>query len=295
MRPQALFLSIVAATIFALPAFAADDGITGIEWGRNAYNFENMPSGPQPIRNSSRLPNGVANSSQLVGDYLNPVLTPEASAALKKRGERALAGGFPSAEDQCRPIAPPFSSAVQFDFQILKKKDGNLTILGHQDDQVRHVRMNGTHPAKLTPTPMGDSIGYWDGDVLVIDTVGVKIDEFIASDRLGTPQSELMHVVERYRLIDGARAKADIAAYEKTDGTIGGRPPGGYMNPDPNLKGLRLEITMDDPKVFTEPLTAVVTYRPLIVGWREAVCAENPVEHYQGEWVGLPTALHLDF
>jgi hypothetical protein len=104
-----------------------------------------------------------------------------------------------------------------------------------------------------------------------------------------------MHVVERYRLIDGARAKADIAAYEKADGSIGGRPPNGYMNPDLNLKGLRLEITMEDPKVFKQPLTAVVTYRPLTVGWREAVCAENPVEHYKDEWVGLPKANHLDF
>ena len=49
---------------------------------------------------------------------------PEAAAALKKKGELAMAGGFPNAEDQCRPIAAPFSSAVQFDFQILQKKNG---------------------------------------------------------------------------------------------------------------------------------------------------------------------------
>jgi hypothetical protein len=230
-----------------------------------------------------------------VGDYLNPILTPAAAAALKKKGELAKAGGFPSAEDQCRPLAPPFSSAVQFDFQILQNKNGDLTILGHQDDQVRRVRMNGTHPAKLAPTAMGDSIGHWDGDVLVIDTVGVKTDDFIASDRLGTPQSELMHVVERYRLIDGAQAAADIKAYEKTDGQIGGRPPDGYMSHDLKLKGLRLEVTMEDPKVFRQPLTVAATYRPLTVGWREAVCADNPVEHYKGEWVGLPTAIHTDF
>src|SRR5215831_1594527 len=90
-----------------------------------------------------RRPDGVANSSQLVGDYHNPILTPEAAAALKRRGELALAGGFPNAEDQCRPIAAPFSSAVQFDFQILKKKNGDLAFIGHQDDQVRNIRMNG--------------------------------------------------------------------------------------------------------------------------------------------------------
>jgi hypothetical protein len=254
-----------------------------------------MPTGPQPVNNLSRHPNGVANSSALVGDYHNPVLTPGAAAALKKKGELAMAGGFPTAEDQCRPIAPPFSSAVQFDFQILQKKNGDLTFIGHQDDQVRNVRMNGTHPAKVVPSAMGDSIGHWEGEMLVIDTVGVKTDEFIASDRLGTPQSELMHVVERYRLIDGAQAKADMEAYEKTAGLIGGRPPGGYLYPDTKRKGLRVEVTMEDPKVFKEPLTAVVTFRPMFIGWRETVCADNPVEHYKDEWVGLPKAEHPDF
>jgi hypothetical protein len=42
-------------------------------------------------------------------------------------------------------------------------------------------------------------------------------------------------------------------------------------------------------------MTAVVTYPPLTVGWREAVCADNLVEHYKDEWVALPTAGHLDF
>jgi hypothetical protein len=287
MKRQLLLVDIFTAAIFALPAFAAEDGITGVQWGRNTYNFESMPSGPQPVKN--------LNSHVLVGDFNNPNLTPEAAAALKKRGELALAGGFPSEEDQCRPIAPPFFSAVQFDMQILQGKSGDLTILGHQDDQARHVRMNAAHPAKVVPTAMGDSIGHWEGDTLVIDTVGVRTDEFIASDRIGTPQSELMHVVERYRLIDGTRAKADMDTYEKTAGVIGGRPPGGYLNRDLNLKGMRLEVTMEDPKVFKQPLTGVVTFRPMTVGWREAVCAENPVQHYKDEWVGLPKADHPDF
>ena len=295
MKPPMLFLNILTATVLALPALAAEDGITGVQWGRKAYNFEAMPSGPRPIQNMSRHPDGVANSSELVGDYQNPILMPEAAAALKKKGELAKAGGFPNTEDQCRPIAPPFSSAVQFDFQILQKKNGDLTFIGHQDDQVRQVRMNGKHPAKVVPMAMGDSIAYWEGDTLVVDTVGIKTDAFIASDRLGTPQSELMHVVERYRLIDGARAKADMDAYEKTDGEIGGRPPDGYLMHDLNLKGLRLEITMEDPKVFKQPVTAVVTYRPMYIGWREAICADNPVEHYKDEWVGLPKAERPDF
>ena len=51
-----------------------------VRWGKNAFNFEGTPSGPQPLRNLSRLPNGKANAGQLVGDFRNPILTPEAAA-----------------------------------------------------------------------------------------------------------------------------------------------------------------------------------------------------------------------
>jgi hypothetical protein len=293
MKRPALFFNILTVTLFVSPAFAADDGITGVQWGRNSYNAGGMPSGPQPVKNLSRDPNGVADDSQLVGDYRNPILTPYAAAMVKHKGELAMAGGFPSSEDQCRPIAPPYSAAVQFDFQILPKKNGDLTIVYHVDNQVRFIRMNAKHPAKLVPSAMGDSIGRWEGDTLLIDTVGIKADPFTMADRFGTPQSDSMHVVERYRLIDGARAAADVAAFEKTEGVIGGRTNG--YNRDPNLKGLRLEITMEDAKAFTQPLTAVVTYRPLTFGWREDVCADNPMEHYKDEWIGLPKAEHPDF
>jgi hypothetical protein len=140
---------------------------------------------------------------------------------------------------------------------------------------------------------MGDSIGHWEGDTLVIDTVGVKGDAFTMIDRFGVPLTEAMHIVERYRQIDGARAKADLAKYEESEGVVGGRVNG--YNPDTKLTGLRLEVTMEDPKIFTAPLTGVVTYRRLTFGWREDVCADNPVEHYKGEWVGLPTANYPDF
>ena len=65
---------------------------------------------------------------------------------------------------------------------------------------------------------MGDSVGHWEGDTLVVDTVGVKVDRFTSVDRFGTPQSEAMHVVERYRMIDGKAAVADIDKYEKSEG-----------------------------------------------------------------------------
>src|ERR1700675_3120077 len=115
MKRQALILSAFSAVIFTLPAFADDgaSGILGFRWGKNVFNFEGMPSGPQPLRNLSRLPNGKANAGRLVGDYRNPILTPEAAAVVKQKGELAIAGGFPNSYDQCRPVAPPFTFAMQ--------------------------------------------------------------------------------------------------------------------------------------------------------------------------------------
>jgi hypothetical protein len=265
-------------------------------WGKNAFNFEGMPSGPQPLRNLSRLPNGKANAGRLVGDYQNPILTPAAAAVVKQKGEFAIAGkGFPNAQDQCRPIAPPFTFAMQLGFSMLSAKNGDIDIIYDQNMNVRHIRMNGTHPGRIAPSSMGDSVGHWEGDTLVIDTVGIKTDAFTAVDRFGTPQSEAMHVVERYSLIDGVVAKAQIDKFETSEGTVGGGQRVAGYNPDTSLKGLQLEVTMEDPRVFTAPWTARVTYRRLITDWQESVCADNPVEHYEGEWIGLPRADRPDF
>jgi hypothetical protein len=249
----------------------------------------------------SRRPDGTANAGQLVGDYTNPILTPEAAAVVKQKGELAIAGkGFPNSQDQCRAVAPPFSSAMQLGFSMLPAKNGNITIIYDQNANVRHIRMNAAHSAKVAPSPMGDSVGHWEGETLIIDTVGVKVDRFTSVDRFGTPQSEAMHVVERYRLIDGAVAKAQVDRYEFNEGTVGGggRNGGGRdagYNPDTSLKGLELNVTMEDPKVFTAPLTARVTYRRVLTNWTESVCADNPQEHYPGEWIGLPKADRSDF
>ena len=298
MRRRALFLSAFAAAILTVPAFADDgaSGILGFRWGKNVFNFEGMPSGPQPLRNLSRLRNGKANNGRLVGDYHNPILTPAAAAIVKSKGELAIAGkGFPNAQDQCWLTGPPFALAMQLTFAILPAAGGNIAILYDGNMNVRHIRMNGTHPTKLAPSPTGDSVGHWEGDTLDIDTIGVRIGTLTSIDRFGTPQSAAMHVIERYRLIDGAVAKAQIDKFETTEGTVGGGERVAGYDPDSSLKGLQLEITMEDPSVFVTPLTARVTYRRVISQWQESVCAENPVDHYPGEWVDLPRAERPDF
>ena len=298
MKRRARFLGTFAGIMLALPAYAGEgaQGMLQVRWGKNAFNFEGMPSGPQPLRNLSRLPNGKANAGRLVGDYHNPILTPAAAAIVKQKGDLAIAGkGFPNSQDQCRPMAPPFALAMQLGFVMLPSQNHEIAIVYDQNMNIRHIRMDGAHPAKLLPSTMGDAIGRWEGDTLVIDTIGIKLDTFTSIDRFGTPQSEAMHVIERYRLIDGAVAKAQIDKYETSEGTVGGGGRIAGYNPDTSLKGLQLEITMEDPKVFNAPFTARVTYRPLISQWQETVCADNPVDHYPGEWIGLPRVERADF
>jgi hypothetical protein len=109
----------------------------------------------------------------------------------------------------------------------------------------------------------------------------------------GTPHSEALHVVERYRLIDGEAA----AEIQRKHGAIPNRintPYGrGVVDPDTTKKGLQVEFTVEDPAVFTTVWSGRITYRRLIGNWPEAVCAENP--HLLGTDAAIPTAYTPDF
>ena len=108
--------------------------------------------------------------------------------------------------------------------------------------------------------------------MLVIDT-GVDLPR----SPFRTPQTEAM-LWERHRPIDGARA-SEFAKYENSEGTIGGRVDG-Y---DPAKKGLRLEVTMEDPKVLTS-LDGVVTYLP--AHWLAGIHLRRQPVEIQGRWIG---------
>jgi hypothetical protein len=234
--------------------------------------------------------------NKLVGDYTNPILKPEAAAILKKRGELSLAGmSVPNAHEQCRPEPPPFIFAVQFAMEMLQQKN-EVTILYSHDNKVRHVRMNVPHPAHVTPSGQGDSVGRYEGDALVIDTVGIKATPISALDWYGTPHSDALRVVERYRLIDGEAAKQAAQRHDRQY-RLGYRPnPNGVLlDPSYKGKGLQVELTVEDTGMFTMPWTALVTYQRAEGQLWEMVCAENPFEYYAGADAAIPTADRPDF
>src|SRR5437588_4458527 len=198
---SALIVPVVAESQNRIPDFS------GV-WGRSVFNLEPTESGPEPLRNLKRVgpdaskPVVVGDPVPLVGDYMNPILRPEAAAVVKQRGEMSASGlDFPDPSSQCATFSPPFLFTIQLGMQLLQRKD-DIVILYNQNEQVRHVRLNAAHPRNLTPTTTGDSVGHYEGDTLVIDTVGVKVLPWTVADRFGTPQSEMMHVIERYHLID---------------------------------------------------------------------------------------------
>jgi hypothetical protein len=110
-------------------------------------------------------------------EYTNPILQPWAADVVKKHGEISLAGQvYPTPSNQCWPGGVPY---VFWDFllQIFQQPD-HILMIYRQGHELRHVRMNEPHPAQVTPSWYGDSVGHYEGDTLVIDTVGIKVGPF---------------------------------------------------------------------------------------------------------------------
>src|SRR3974377_351872 len=204
MNVQRDFLLVVTlAAVTATPVFgqsvvptvgAANGGpesgasipdISGKWLPPSAPACEPLSSGPTSVVNRSRR-NGTGNINQLVGDYTNPILKPEAAEVLKKHGEIMLSGaGYPDPRNQFTPQGVPYVF-TSGGMQLLQQRD-KITFLYDYDHQVRRIRMNQFHPSHVTPSWYGDSVGHYEGDTLVIDTVGFKVGPVSMVDRFGPP------------------------------------------------------------------------------------------------------------
>jgi hypothetical protein len=132
----------------------------------------------------------------------------------------------------------------------------------------------------------------------VIDTIGIKPQGPLAViDRYGTPFSDELHVVERYRLIDGAEAAEAMRRHRRTftadPAQVRFDIYGAEFDWDTSRQGLQVEVTVEDPKIFTQPWKGLVTYRPQ-TRWPEMVCAEN-LRESTGPDRDVPVANAPDF
>jgi hypothetical protein len=215
-------------------------------------------------------------------------LKPQAAEVVKKHGEIALKGiGDPNPRNQCWPGGVPFVCSDR-PTQLLQTPDKIVILYGY-NHQVRYVRLNEPHPAKVIPSWYGDSVGHYEGDTLVIDTVGIKVGPFATVDWYGTPHTDALHVVERYRLLDYAVAKEGFERDAKEH-----NPVQGIRDPNDPRNYLQLQFTVKDEGVFTTPWTATLTYVRDPAGWLESVCAEN-IQWYSGKDADVPRADKPDF
>jgi hypothetical protein len=242
-------------------------------WTKPYLGIEPPPSGPGPVTNLARR-NGARDVYRYVGDYMNPILKPHAAEIVRKYGEISLTGVvYPSPRNQCWPQGVP---GVFFDVGMqMLQTPGRISIIYNADHEVRHVRINDIHPALLTPSWYGDSIGHYEGDALVIDTIGIKPGPFAMMDFYGTPWTDRLHVVERYRFVDEKAVKeGQERGLNENPFLPGGGDGGVAMDEGYKGKGLQLQFTVEDEGVFTMPWSATVTYRRA-AAWPEFICAEN--------------------
>jgi len=300
MQRRGLLLWAILTAASALPAvsqIAAGAPAASIPDFSGTWRHGTLPwlippaAGPGPVTNKSRRKDdGTSDYGMLVGDYTNPILQPWAADVVKKKGEVSLAGeDFPSPANQCWPEPPPFLFK-HMAMQMLQRRD-SIVMIFNEDHEVRQVRMNQPHPARVTPSWHGDAVGHYEGDTLVIDTIGIKADrKFAMIDLFGTPYTDKLHVVERYQLLDLDGVKGDLARDAKENWR-----PGGPVNPNYKDKYLKVQFTIEDEGAFTTPWTATMVYLRDYLEWPEVACAENQLGFYHDKDAGVPRADKPDF
>ena len=231
LKKIAMMGALLCAGAVGLPALAADDAKApvpdfmagGMGWASDG-GLTAVPGSPSPVVQDPKVkyvPNNVGGQpTWRVGDISNPNLTPFAKDGLKKANDM-VAEGFAMYNRTSRCWQPGIvslnlSPGRTYFLQTPKE----VTIIWQRDQIARHVYLNVPHSANPKPSWNGESVGHYEGDTLVVDTIGQTTKSFV--DLYRTPHSDKLHVVERYRLIESGKA-------------------------------LQVEMTVDDPVAFVAP------------------------------------------
>jgi hypothetical protein len=191
----------------------------------------------------------LARQNSITFTGAEPPLLPKAEAEYK--AAKPVYGPHATLDSQdpilnCFPPGVPRIMLLPFPMQIVTTP-AEIIMMFEYDHYVRHIYMDRKeHSKELDPTWMGESIGRWDGETLVIDTVGLNDRTWL--DQVGHPHSESLHVVERIRRVDHDTLQDDL--------------------------------TIDDPKAYAKPWTGQQIFK-LRPGWHlmEYVCEEMAEPH----------------
>jgi len=191
------------------------------------------------------VPNGTgAQPTYRIADLNNPNLKPWVKERMKKDNDEVLAGKIAfTPRSSCRPAGVPgFMSYGRFTPVVFVQSPKEVVIIFESNQEVRRVYLDVPHSENPRPSWYGESVGHYEGDTLVIDTIGMNDRTFL--DNYRTPHTEKLHVVERWRMVD--------------DGKV-----------------LEVNFTVEDPDAFYEPWSAIQRYRRMQQPLREEICAEN--------------------
>jgi hypothetical protein len=260
----------LAAENAPIPNFAPDN-VTG--WLKPPGDeFLPPASGPGPVKFDPAHPyvsNAVARQETVkIADLTNPILLPWVVEQMRKANDEVLAGkvGF-TARSRCWPHGVPgFLLYPVHPIFFIQTPEVVVMIWG-QDFQLRHVYLNVPHSTNPKLSWYGESVGHYEnGDTLVVDTIGLNDKTYI--DNYRTPHTTQLHVVERFKLVEGGEA-------------------------------LEVNVRVEDPGAFTMPWNAVQRYRrdhrPQEVPLHEMVCAENNGDHFNQGLYPIPQADKPDF
>jgi len=251
----ALAAALLVGTASAQPAGAPPDFSSAVAGWTTSIggDFIPVPGSPGPVLADPAYPfftNVDANARGLtpnyrIGDLSNPNLKPPVKAAMKKDIDEVLAGKIAfTPSTSCKPAGVPaflLQPTVLYFVQTPKE----VVMIQNYDSQIRHVFLDVPHSANPKPSWNGESVGHYEGDTLVVDTVGQTTKTFV--DAYRTPHSDKLHVIERWKLVEGGNA-------------------------------LEVAMTVEDPETYNQPWQATLRYRKSPGAALEAVCAENNLQ-----------------
>jgi hypothetical protein len=256
--------SVLVGLILTVPSVPAGAqlGDPSPDFGGNGWINENTFNGgamvPVPgstyFKQDSRYPH-VANNTGAQPTYWiadlasNPNVKQWAKDVMKKDNDEVIGGKIAyTARSSCDPAGVP--GFDQFGFQphyFLQEKD-KITMIYGGDQQVRHIYMNVPHSQNVKPSWYGESVGHYEGDTLVVDTIGLKAGTPV--DNFRTPHTDKLHVTERWRIIEGNSI-------------------------------LEVTFTVDDPDTFEKPWSAKQRFRRVSTPYSEEVCIEGNLVLHQ--------------
>jgi hypothetical protein len=204
--------------------------------------FPPVEGSPSPVVQDPGHPFISQAASWRIGDLSNPNLKDWVKEVMKKDNDEIDRGKIAfQARSSCVPSGIPNMFLPGNGLHILQTKD-KVVMFKQGNWELRHIYLDVPHSKTVKPSWYGESVGHYEGDTLVVDTIGQNTKTFV--DAFRTPHTEKLHVVERWRLIDGG-------------------------------KTLEVKITVDDPDAFNQAWSTYVRHERANVPIVEDICAEN--------------------